>query len=266
MPNYKPLASEKNGRIYRGTVNAPCHNHAKREAVDVCAKCHRAYCAKCLRVRNGDILCSSCLRKEDRERTLLYILSAVLGVVSVCSLLGLFGGGVYTAAAFVLSVICAVSAVLTYRKSVEGFPPSVDTSDGYATYVNAGAVHTPTLRGGNPFPDYDLRGNPLADVTEIILQHSRPDAELFALDDVNVNDQVWMSCESSAGGAVYAENKFGYCIGWIPDIRRYTNFRQNIADTLADPLHGSVAAYLSEKYTEDNIERAHVIIARYYSV
>lgn len=268
MPTFKEPSGENNRRIYRRTVKTFCSTHTKRAAVAECTKCRRKYCETCLHIRAGELFCRSCLRKEDQDRRILFLISRCCVFLAVCSFFGMFGGGAVSAACFMLLVMSAAAAFILHRKSVEGLPPAIDTDAGYAEYTDATAVHKTTYSGEEPFPGYDLRGNPLAEVTEIILYHNVIDSELEALQDVAVNDQIWIAHDTGSkkdAYAIYAENRHGYCIGWIPNIKRYRDLKQNIAETLADPLHGSITAYLTEKYIDDNMPRAHIMIARYYT-
>lgn len=248
-----------------------CYTHPSAPAVGECCKCHRRYCSKCLRIHQGSLYCIGCARSLV-PKSGLYISLSFLSVIPILFFLYLFSsGGSLSIIAGIGFVFFIVFAAIMYKKSYDGIPPSLSSADGYAALLEASIVHETTHTGSDPFPNYDDRGNPLIDSTDIILSgHSQNKFGSEAQDSmehVEINDQVWLKHDrtnSYDSYAIYAESKYGQYLGWIPDIKRYKEYKESLADAFKDPLHSSALAFVSDKFVDDDgFCRIQLTIARY---
>lgn len=248
-----------------------CYTHTSVPAVGECCKCHRHYCSNCLRIHQGSLYCISCSRSLV-PKSGLYISLSFLSVIPILFFLYLFSsGGFISIIAGIGLVFFIVFAAIMYKKSYEGLPPSLSSSDGYAALLEASIVHETTHTGSDPFPNYDDRGNPFIDSNDILLSGQSQNKFGFeaqdSMDYVEVNDQIWLKhdhANSYDPHAIYAESKYGQYLGWIPDIKRYKEYKESLADAFKDPLHSSVLAFVSDKFVDDDgFTRVQLTVARY---
>jgi hypothetical protein len=204
------------------------------------------------------LLCANCAQKENQGRKTARAVSIVcVSFASIFALLSLCGG-IISAVFLTLSIMFFAAFFIFRRKSFVDMPPASDSDSGYMLYQEATAPHSVYINGSYPLPDYDLRGNPLTDSADVLLlgfdtQYNGEDAQ-SGIDMVNINDQVWIRHDNKnkTDCPVFAESRFGWFVGCLPDTERYKKLNKQITEILDDPLYGSVGAFVSEKFVDDD--------------
>ena len=254
-----------------------CYKHPNKPAVGSCTSCGRDYCSDCLHVKNGKLYCTSCARNiSSPKSTLYYLVGVLLAFAGIGVLLNVVSNAAHfhpivAGLVIILCLSIIVFGYCLYRKSFGYLPPKLSSAEGYSLLLESAIVHNITYNGTNPLPQSDSNGNMLYDETSILLSgYSRTNFGGNAQDGIKLteaHEQVFLKHDAANAYdefAIYAENKYGQYLGWIPGTARYKGFKQELCELLKDTSPGSVLAYVANIDTSDeDYAKLLINIARY---
>lgn len=254
-----------------------CYKHPNKPAVGSCTSCGRDYCSDCLHVKNGKLYCTSCARNISPSKgTIYYLVGILLIIAGVGVILNIVPNAEHLHPIIVglLVVLCLSTIVFgycLYKKSFEYLPPKISSAEGYSALLESAIVHNVTYNGADPLPQSDSNGNAFYDETSILLSgYSRTNFGGNAQDGIKLtetHEQVFLKHDATNAHdefAIYAENKYGQYLGWIPDTARYKGFKQELCELLKDTAQGSILAYVTNIDTSnEDFAKLLINIARY---